>query len=129
MPGNVTTATVAEVLPNALAAAFVEGQDWPILANEAYPDGRTQRKALAASSRKFWQVGRMLTQAEWSTLIVFYEARKGPLEPFYFYPDPTTYDGTGASTAGRWTVRFQGSIGRAIGPGRGSVEFSLIQVA
>jgi hypothetical protein len=129
MPGNVTTATITEVLPNGLASAFTEGQDWPILANDPYADGRTQRKALAENSRKFWQIGRMLTQTEWSTLLVFYEARKGPLEPFFFYPDPTTYDEDGESTTGRWAVRFQGSIGRAIGPGRGSAEFALIQIA
>lgn len=129
MPGNVTTASISTVLPNGLAAAFTEGQDWPILANEPYPDGRTQRSALATSSRKFWQLARRLTQAEWATLLAFYEARKGPLEAFHFYPDPQTYDASGVSTTGRWSVRFQGSIGRSIEPGRGTAEFSLIQIA
>lgn len=129
MPGNVATATASTVLPNGLAAAFTEAAEWPILANEPYPDGRTQRRALAANSRKSWSIGRRLTQAEWVTLLAFYEATKGPLTPFYFYADPSDYDATGASTTGRWLVRFAGAISRSIEPGRGLAEFSLIQVS
>ena len=129
MPGNVAAAAPATVLPNGLAAAFSESVQWPILESDAYPDGRTQRRLLGANSRKSWNIGRRLTQTEWGTLLAFYEARKGPLNPFYFYPDPLEYDGTGASTAGRWTVRFTGAISRNIGPGRSSAEFSLIQVS
>lgn len=129
MPGNVATATASTVLPNGLAALFTESVEWPVLESEPYPDGRTQRRALAANSRKSWSISRRLTQIEWGTLLTFYETQKGPLTPFYFYPDPLQHDGTGASATGRWLVRFAGAISRSIEPGRGMAEFSLIQVS
>jgi hypothetical protein len=64
----------------------------------------------------------------------FYDARKGPEEPFYFYDPYETvpkfsYDPTGAATQGHYTVRFEGPWEQAVGLARADVEISLVELA
>ena len=63
----------------------------------------------------------------------FYDARRGPAEPFYFY-DPyetnpkSSYDPTGQVTIGRYTVRFNSDWQQSSGPGRSDVEDELLEL-
>jgi hypothetical protein len=128
MPGNVAAASPSAVLPAGLASAFRESRQWAARESGPYPDGRHQVAQMATTSRKAWELGRYLTFSEWSTLQAFFDSRKGPLEPFWFYPILTQHDPTGVSATGRWIVRFEGSISRVYRPGRQEVQFRLVQV-
>jgi len=100
------------VLPQSLSRAFVHSREYPVQVNE-YRNGESQRGRLADTSRKRWRIGKRLTPAALQALRDFYDARKGPQEPFYFY-DPWetvplfTHDPTGVASSGRYTVRFEG---------------------
>lgn len=121
------------MLPTSLSRACVREQAVPVLVNE-YPDGNSNRKALAASSRKRWRLSKRLTPAQLSTLRTFYKARKGGLEAFYFY-DPYesnpkfSSDPTGQALAGRHVVRFDGGFSQAVSMGRADVEIVLVEIA
>lgn len=138
MPGSVSNAAPSTVLPQSLCTAFRASREYPLLANE-YKDGESQRYVQADSSRKSWVLAKRLTAAQLSTLRSFVEARRGPLEPFYYYDhySPATghaigsnYDETGASTVGRYTVCFTMDWAQnAPGPGRFEVELAMIELA
>src|SRR5581483_10538899 len=110
MPGSVQNASPSTVLPLSLSRAFSHAREYLVLESE-YRNGESQRGLLADSSRKRWRPAKRLTPTELQQLRDFYDARKGPQEPFYFY-DPWdtapkfSYDPTGVATAGRYTVRF-----------------------
>jgi phage-related protein len=133
MPGSVQNAATTTVMPASLCCAFVREQQVPVLECE-YPDGSSQRKTLAASSRKRWRLSKRLTPAQLATLRDFYEARKGAHEPFHFY-DPYesnpkfSSDPTGVSPDGRYVVRFDGAFSQEAGMGRANVDITLIQLA
>lgn len=98
-----------------------------------YKNGESQRGLLVATSRKSWKISRRLTSAALATLRAFWDARKGPTEPFYFYDvwetDPQfSYDPTGIELVGRYVVRFDGTWNQSAGLRRTDVDISLIQI-
>jgi len=133
MPGSVQNAAPSTVLPGSLSRFFVRSQEYPVLDNE-YRNGESQRSVLASNSRKRWRLSKRLPPAELAALRDFYEARKGPQEPFYFY-DPWdanpkfSYDPTGQATQGRYTVRFEGGWEQSAGIGLIEVTLELVEVA
>jgi hypothetical protein len=133
MPGSVENAAPSTVLPWSLSRAFVRSQDYPVVENE-YTGGESQRSVLASTSRKRWRLSKRLPPAELAALRDFYEARKGPTEPFYYY-DPWdanpkfSYDPTGQQTQGRYTVRFEGEWSQSAGIGLIEVTLELVELA
>jgi len=133
MPGSVENAAPSTVLPWSLSRAFVRSQDYPVLENE-YRNGESQRSVQATNSRKRWRLSKRLPPAQLQALRDFYEARKGPQEPFYFY-DPWdtnpkfSYDPTGQATQGRYTVRFEGRWEQSAGIGLIEVSVELVELA
>jgi len=133
MPGSVENAAPSTVLPWSLSRAFVRSQEYPVLDNE-YAGGESQRSVLASTSRKRWRLSKRLTPAQLQALRDFYEARKGPQEPFYFY-DPWdaspkfSYDPTGQATQGRYTVRFEDGWEQSAGIGLIEVSLELVEIA
>jgi hypothetical protein len=102
-----------------------------------YANGESQRRVIlgVGNSRKAWRLSKRLTSAQLATLRAFFEARRGGLEPFYFY-DPWdtspkfTPDPTGAATTGRYTVCFRGAWSQALRTGRLDVpDLELIELA
>ena len=128
MPGNLAPAVATTVLPNHLCTLFRESRSWPVRESAGYADGSFQVEAQAATSRKSWEIGKLLTFAQWLALRDFFDARNGPQQPFHWYPQVADYDPTGTSPTGRWLVRFDGSLGRTFRLGRQEVSLRLIQV-
>lgn len=133
MPGNVANAVPSTVLPAGLCRAFVHAREYPVLENE-YRNGESQRLAMAATSRKKWQLSRRLAPSALQTLREFYDARKGAHEPFYFYDPYETnpkfsHDPTGVTLTGRYTVRFNGEWNQSAGTGRADASLELIELA
>ena len=133
MPGSIQNAVPTTVMPNSLSRAFVHAREYGLLENE-YRNGESQRGLLVATSRKRWRLGKRLTAALLQQLRDFYDARKGSGEPFYFYDPYETvpkfsYDPTGATTQGRYAVRFEGAWEQSVGLGRIYVEISLVELA
>ena len=133
MPGSVQNATPLTVLPASLSRAFVHEREYPVLDNE-YRNGESQRKAQANNSRKRWRFEKRLAPAQLQTLRDFFDARKGATEPFYFYDSYETspkfsHDPTGASAAGRYTVRFSGGWNQSVSLGRADVSLELVELA
>ncbi len=133
MPGSVENAAPAAVLPWSLFKAFSHAREFAVIDNE-YKNGESQRSRLAETSRKSWRISKRLTAAELQALRDFYDSRKGPTEPFYFY-DPWdtspqfSYDPTGEETFGRYTVRFEGNWNQSVDLGRVETEISLVELA
>jgi hypothetical protein len=133
MPGSVLNATPLTVLPASLSRAFVHEREYPVLDNE-YRNGESQRSVQATDSRKRWRLAKRLTPVQLSALRDFYEAHKGPTEPFYFYDPYETipkfsHDPTGQAVAGRYTVRFDGEWNQSVGLGRSDVSIELVELA
>ena len=133
MPGSVHNATPLTVLPASLSRAFVHERAYPVLDNE-YRNGESQRKAQANNSRKRWRLAKRLTPAQLQTLRDFFDARKGPTEPFYFYDPYETspnfsHDPTGEAAAGRYTVRFAGGWNQSVSLSRTDVSLELVELA
>lgn len=133
MPGSVQNAAPSSVLPWSLSRAFVRSHEYPVIENE-YAGGESQRSVLASSSRKRWRLAKRLAPAQIEVLRDFYEARKGPQEPFYFY-DPWetnpkfSYDPTGQAVPGRYVVRFEGAWEQSVGVGLIAVTLELVELA
>jgi len=133
MPGSVQNASPVAVLPWSLSVAFVRSQEYPVLENE-YRNGESQRSVEATNSRKAWRRHLRLALSQLAVLLSFYMEHHGPLIPFYFYDPYETspkfsYDATGQSLAGRYTVRFGGVWVHSIGLGRADVTIELVEVA
>jgi len=133
MPGSVQNAAPLTVLPASLSRAFVHEREYPVLENE-YRNGESQRSKQASSSRKRWRLIKWISPSQLSDLRDFYEARKGPTEPFYFYDpwetDPRfSYDPSGQATQGRYTVRFANEWEQSLSFGRITAPLELIEVA
>jgi phage-related protein len=121
------------VLPHSLCRAFRHEREYPVLDNE-YRNGESQRSAQASNSRKRWRLAKRLTPAQLAALRDFYDARKGPTEPFYFYDPYETnpkfsHDPTGLAVAGRYSVRFAREWSQTVSLGRADVSIELIEVA
>ena len=133
MPGSVSNAAPATVLPWSLCKAFSHSREWAVNVNE-YRNGEAQRGYLVSTSRKRWTTQRRLAPAELETFRDFYDDRKGPQEPFYFY-DPWdtspkfSYDPTGAETIGRYVVRFDCAWSQTVGMGRVDTQIDLLELA
>ena len=133
MPGSVQNAAPVTVLPHSLCSAFGHAREYFVDENE-YRNGESQRSRLTETSRKRWRLAKRLNPALLQQLRDFYDARKGPEEPFYFY-DPWdtvpkfSYDPTGTATQGRYTVRFEGTWEQMAGMGRADVEITLVELA
>lgn len=133
MPGSVRNAAPVAVLPQSLCRAFVHMREYPVIDNE-YRNGESQRSVQAQTSRKRWRLAKRLTPTDLQTLRSFYEARKGPVEPFFFYDPYETnpkfsYDPTGRAIQGRHTVRFNCEWSQSVSLGRAVVEIELVEVA
>ncbi len=128
MPGSLGNAAPESVLPGSLCRAFARSQEYPVLVTE-YRNGESHRSKEAANSRKLWRLAKRLTPAQVQTLRDFYEARNGPLEPFYFYDPYETIPKTGAALPGRYIVRFDCDWNQACTGPRLDVEIALIELA
>ncbi len=133
MPGPVRSSTPSTVLPRYLCRALSRSQAYPVADNE-YRNGESQRSASVTNSRKRWRVAKRLTPDRLEELRTFYDARKGPTEPFYFYDPYETvpkfsHDPTGTALPGRYTVRFDCAWEQSCGLGRSEVSIELIEVA
>jgi hypothetical protein len=133
MPGSVQNAAPFAVLPASLSIAFTRAQSYPVIDNE-YHNGESQRSVQATNSRKSWRLAKRLTAAQLAALRSFYEARRGPTEPFYFYDPYETspkfsHDPTGQAIIGRYTVRFDGPWEQALQLGRIDASLALVELA
>jgi hypothetical protein len=120
-------------MPASLSRAFVHEREYPVLDSE-YRQGESQRSVQASNSRKRWRVTKRLAPVALAALRDFFNARRGPTEPFYFY-DPYetnpkfTHDPTGQATAGRYTVRFANAWSESVTLGRADLAIELIELA
>jgi phage-related protein len=133
MPGSIQNAAPATVLPHGLCRAFIHEREYPVIDNE-YRNGESQRSVQATNSRKRWRLVKRLTPTQLAALRDFYDARKGPAEPFYFYDPYETNpkfscDPTGQAVAGRYTVRFNGEWSQSVGPARTDVNIEVVELA
>jgi hypothetical protein len=134
MPGNLSIAAPAGVLPNSLCTAFVETRVFPVL-SVTYHDGTIERSMIADGVNiprplRSWSLAKRLTETQRVDLQAFWETTtEGSLRTFYFYDPYDTsfgqafgknYDATGASTQGRVVVRFQGAWQHVLTVGRRS---------
>ncbi len=131
MPGSVANAAPLTVLPLSLCRAFSHAREYAVIDNE-YKNGESQRSKQVATSRKSWKTTRRLTPAILGTFRDFYEARRGPLEPFYFY-DPWdsgfTYDATGVQASRPVYRAFRRNWEQMVGIGRAEVDIALVELA
>jgi hypothetical protein len=130
MPQDVLPATPTDVLPAFLCSAFSFDLRFESIDNR-YPDGQSDRAALAANPRRFFRLTHKLTGPQWQTLRDFYRAHVGI--PFYFYVlretiPPWTADPTGQAPDGRYAVVFDGGWTETIGIGRAEASLGLRQV-
>ena len=133
MPGSVQNAAPLTVMPESLSRSFAHERAYPVVESE-YRNGESQRSVQATNSRKRWRLAKRLVPAQLAALRDFYDARKGPTEPFYFYDPYATnpkflHDPTGQAIAGRHTVRFAGEWNQIVGLGRADVSIELIELA
>jgi hypothetical protein len=130
MPGNIQNAEPNGVMPYALCSAFSESREYAQLQTQ-YHDGAVQRSQLAQTSRHTFSLSQRLTAALAIALKAFWDNQQGGTVPFVFYNlIEGTYDPTGNSTPGRYTVRFQGSWSQNTGLARTDVpQLQLIEVA
>jgi hypothetical protein len=128
MPGNVAAAVATAAMPSSLCSVFRETRAWPVRESNGYADGRYQAEVQAESSRKSWEIGKLLTFAQWLALNAFYESMNGSQKPFYWYPVIADYDPTGSYTAGRYLVRFDGALSRTYRLGRQEASLRLIEI-
>lgn len=130
MPPVVSPAQPTAVLPSNLCRAFQASDDWPGLRND-YPDGNAQRSALTTSQRRRWTIGVRLSASALATLRAFFDAHAH--EPFLFYDFSDwpmfTYDATGATVKGRYSVRFEGGWRQSSGIAMTEADFALVEVA
>jgi hypothetical protein len=111
MPNNITTPTPTVVMPAHLSRAFHEELHLEADLN-MYPDGSSDRNALALNNRRYFTMQQTLLPADYYPLQQFYFTNLG--HAFYFYNPretvpPFTADPTGANTVGRYTVTFDGA--------------------
>lgn len=131
MPGSVVNAAPSTVLPYGRYRKFVVSSTYRV-DTQVYPDGNSQRQLRVATARQRWDLSLQLIPSTAEAFLSFYDARRGSLEPFWFYDlvsEPTAvWDPTGVATVGRITVRFDGPMSVARGMGRFTVDFSLVEI-
>ena len=130
MPGNIQNAAPSGVMPYALCSAFSELREYAQLQAQ-YHDGSVQRSQLAASSRRTFKVSQRLNATKAAALKTFWDGQQGGVVPFVFYNlIEGTYDPTGNSVTGRYTVVFRSNWQQTTGLARTDVQnLELIEVA
>ncbi len=133
MPGSVQNANPLTVMPWSLCRSFQHSREFAVLVNE-YKNGECQRGRLVETSRKRWSTTRSLTAAVLEEFRDFWNARRGPTEPFFVYDpwdtDPKfSYDPTGSETVGRYCVRFDCPWEQTSGLGRLEAPVIIIELA
>ena len=131
MPGNLNAAVVVGVMPAGICAAYQEELRLETLVN-AYPDGSSDRNALAINVRHFFKLTRKVTSAQYTALWNWYHAH--PCDAFYFYNlretvPPWTWDPSGNQPVGRYIVVFDGSWSETTIMGRSQASLGLREVA
>jgi len=130
MPGNIQNAAPFGVMPYALCTTFAESHEFAQLQAQ-YHDGNTERSQLTQTSRTTFKLAQRLTAARATALKAFWDSQQGGVVPFLFYNlAEGTYDATGNSTQGRYTVVFRGSWSQTTGLLRTDVpQIELVEVA
>jgi hypothetical protein len=130
MPGSLKTAAPSGVMPYALCTAFSESREYAQL-QANYHDGTVERSKLAQTSRHTFTLSRRLTATKAATLKAYWDGQQGGVMPFLFYsPIEGSYDPTGNSTQGRYTVVFRNNWNEITGLARTDVQqLQLIEVA
>jgi hypothetical protein len=130
MPGNIQSAVPSGVMPYALCTAFSESREYAQLQAQ-YHDGTTERSQLASTSRRRFKVSQRLNATRAAALKTFWDDQQGGLVSFVFYSlIEGTYDPTGNSTQGRYTVVFRNNWAQSTGLARSDVQnLELIEVA
>jgi len=130
LPGNITPAQPSDVMPAGLCAAFTEELRLEGFCN-TYPDGSSDRAALALNARHFFRFTRNVTGVDYTALWTFVLAHL--VEPFYFYNlretvPPFAWDATGQATSGRYIVAVDGNWSDQMAIGRSQVSLGLREV-
>jgi hypothetical protein len=130
MPGNIQNAVPSGVMPYALCTAFSESREVLQLQTH-FHDGTTHRSQLAQTSRKSFKLAQRLTAARLVAFKAFWDGQQGGVIPFLFYNlAEGTYDPSGNSTQGRYTVVFRGNWSQTTGLLRTDVpQIELVEVA
>jgi hypothetical protein len=130
MPGNINNAFPSGMMPYGLCTAFSESRESAQLQAQ-YHDGTAERSQLAQTSRKAFKLALRLTAARAIALKAFWDGQQGGVIPFLFYNlAEGTYDATGNSTQGRYTVVFRGNWSQTTGVLRTDVpQIELVEVA
>ena len=123
MPGNLTPATPTDVMPVHLSQAFHEELHLEADLN-LYPDGSSDRNALALNDRHYFTMQQTLLPDDWKALRGFFYTHQG--RSFYFYNlretvPPWTWDPTGQDPIGRYTVVFDGPWSETYGYERAGI--------
>ena len=122
MPGNVQNAIPSGVMPYALCTAFSESREYVQLQAQ-YHDGTVQRSQLASTSRRTFKVSQRLNATKAAALKTFWDGQQGGVVPFVFYNlIEGTYDPSGNSVTGRYTVVFRSNWQQATGIARTDVQ-------
>jgi hypothetical protein len=130
MPGNVQLAVPIGVLPKGLSTAYSRQKHWEMRTNW-FPDGSHVRGSMVSSDQSTWSLSRRLVASATVELRTFYFAHQGAHIPFYFYDwyeSHFSYDPTGVSGVGRYTVRFAGPFATTLDFSRSETPFTLVQV-
>lgn len=130
MPQNLNPPVVVGVMPKALCKAFQEEQRMEALLNN-YPDGTSDRLALAQNVRRYFRMTLGLNGPDWAAMRTFFLARQG--RAFYFYNlretvPPFSYDPSGNNPVGRYTVVFDGQWSDTFNVARTDVALQLREV-
>lgn len=130
MPGNITPAQPTTVMPFVLCRAFQEELRLEANLNN-YPDGRSDRAALAINVRHYFKLTTPLFRGDWTLLRTFFYDHQG--QAFWFYNlretvPPWTYDPTGQNPIGRYTVTFDGQWSDTVTMTRAEVQIALREV-
>ena len=133
MPDSVVAAAPTLVCPKLLCSAFQQTQAWTVDENR-YKDASLQSRAISTAPRHRWQLTSRRTAAQLTALRNFYLAVGGPWKEFFFYDLYLTvpifsYDPTGFSSAGRFTVCFEGPFHQALDLGRNPAQLALVEVS
>jgi hypothetical protein len=130
MPGNIASAVPSGVMPYALCTAFSESREYAQLQAQ-YHDGTVQRSQLASTSRRTFKVSQRVNATKAAALKTFWDGQQGGVVPFVFYNlIEGTYDPSGNSVTGRYTVVFRSNWQQTTGLARTDVQnLELIEVA
>ena len=131
MPQNLNPAVPVGVMPKQLCKAFQEDERLEALLNQ-YPDGSSERLALAQNVRHYFRLTLGLNGPDWAALRDFFIAHQG--RAFYFYNlrntvPPFSYDPSGNNPVGRHTVVFDGQWSDTFNVARTDVALQLREVA